>query len=249
MAPAYCKPGARVSVAARDFNLPEDIKNGNNWAEQTFGPAWQHTRLPGTIISEIGHHQFLVKFDIDGETAPCKVKQLRRHNEPDDEPVAMDATAVDEGLPTASPEQLRAAALAVYLAKTDLCSMKTLKDRVAAALVAHGLEAKRPRIKEALMGFHLHGTETQLSGATSPGETPSAVAPMFSDATLDDSALMSSENERKIGACTVQGSYSLRVSKLPLKKNRPPPAPAGADKRAHHAMHAPVCHTPVVWFD
>ena len=30
MAPAYCKPGARVSVAARDFNLPEDIKNGIN---------------------------------------------------------------------------------------------------------------------------------------------------------------------------------------------------------------------------
>ena len=49
--------------------------------------------------------------------------------------------------------------------------------------------------------------------------------------------------------CAVQGSYSLRVSKLPLKKNRPPPAPAGAAKRAHHAMHAPVCHTPVVWFD
>jgi hypothetical protein len=49
--------------------------------------------------------------------------------------------------------------------------------------------------------------------------------------------------------CAVQGSYSLRVSKLPLKKNRPPPAQAGAAKRAHHAMHAPVCHTPVVWFD
>ena len=32
-------------------------------------------------------------------------------------------------------------------------------------------------IKEALMELHLHGTETQLSGATSPGETPSAVAP------------------------------------------------------------------------
>ena len=144
---------------------------------------------------------------------------------------------------TASSEQLRAAALAVYLAKTDLCSMKTLILKVAAALVAHGLEAKRPRIKDALMELHLH------SGATSPGETPSAVAPMFSDATLDDSALMSSENERKIGACTVQGSYSLRVSKLPLKKNRPPPAPAGADKRAHHAMRAPVGHTHVVWSD
>ena len=55
MAPAYCKPGARVSVAARDFNLPEDIKNGSNWAEQTFGPAWQHTRLPGTIITVARH--------------------------------------------------------------------------------------------------------------------------------------------------------------------------------------------------
>ena len=66
--------------------------------------------------------------------------------------------------------------------------------------------------------------------------------------TLDDLGLMSSEEEREmlaahdameavfhasslagtnIGACTVQGSYSLRVSKLRLKEKQTAPSPGG----------------------
>ena len=76
---------SRVTCRATVFNNKEDLKKGLNWAKETFGKDWQRARLSGTVIKEVGPHEWLVKFDLDGAEEQLTSHQLQHLRVEDDD--------------------------------------------------------------------------------------------------------------------------------------------------------------------